>query len=76
MERWMQILWPAFPASIAAEGIFFALFDPADLHLFRQPHELSRVAVYTIGFFVFWLVGAASSAMTCFLRQTSGRHEV
>lgn len=71
MERWMQILWPSFLVAVAVEGVFFTLFDPVDMHFFGQPHELSRMAVYTIGFFSFWLVGAASSALTCILRSTS-----
>jgi hypothetical protein len=70
MARWMQILWPSFLVGGIAEGLFFSLFDPVELHFFGQPHELSRIAVYTVGFFAFWLVGAASSAFTCYLRIT------
>ena len=65
--RVMHVLWPSFLVAIAAEGLFFSLFDPDDLLAFGHPLEVSRLGAYTIGFFAFWLVAAASGALTCFL---------
>ena len=62
MRQAMNILWPSFLAAGAAEVLFFTLFDPADF-------ELGRLAAYSIGFFGFWALGAASSALTCFLQR-------
>lgn len=68
MTRWLiSILWPAFIVGGAAEAVFFTLFDPDDLHPFGESMELSRTAVYTAGFFLFWLFAAASGALTCYL---------
>ena len=64
------VLWPSFLMARVAELAFFALFDPADLHLFGVPIEAGRMPVYTIGFFAFWIVGAVSSALTVFLAQS------
>lgn len=69
MKRAMWILWPSFLVGGMAEGIFFSMLDPSDLNLFGQPLELSRNAIYTIGFFLFWALGALSSALTCWLQQ-------
>ena len=69
MQRLMWILWPSFIVGGIAEAVFFTLFDPMDLHLFGEPLDLSRTAVYTIGFFAFWLFAAGSSALTCFLQR-------
>jgi hypothetical protein len=69
MQRAVWILWPSFLVSAAAEMVFFALFDPGELTLFGQPLELSRTAIYSIGFFLFWGFAAASSALTHFLEQ-------
>ena len=69
MKRAIWILWPSFIVGGIAEGVFFTLFDPTDLHLFGEPLGLSRIAVYTLGFFVFWAFAAASSAFTCFLQR-------
>jgi len=69
MQRAIWVLWPSFVISGMAETVFFTLFDPMELHLFGEPVELGRMAIYTIGFFGFWMVAAASSAMTCFLQR-------
>ena len=69
MQRAIWVLWPSFIVGGIAEGIFFTLFDPMDLHLFGEPLGLSRTAAYTIGFFAFWLLAAASSAFTCLLQR-------
>jgi hypothetical protein len=69
-QRLMWILWPAFLVAGIAEGVFFSLFDPLDMHVFSDPIELNRTATYSIGFFLFWVFGAASSALTCFLQRS------
>jgi hypothetical protein len=69
MQRMIWVLWPSFIVGGVAEAVFFTLFDPMDLHLFGEPHGLSRTAIYTIGFFAFWLFAAGSSAFTCFLQR-------
>jgi len=61
----MWVVWPAFLAAIAAEIVFFAMFDPLDFNIRLQ---LSREAVYTFGFVAFWLLGALSSLLTLFLQ--------
>ena len=71
MQRAIWILWPSFIIGGIAEGVFFTLFDPMDLHLFGAPLELSRTAVYTLGFFAFWLLAAGSSAFTCYLQRSA-----
>lgn len=72
MKQAMWVLWPSFLVGGVAEMVFFTLFDPMDLHVFGSPVELSRTAIYTLGFFVFWAFAAASSALTCYLHRSSG----
>ena len=69
MQRMIWVLWPSFIVGGIAEAVFFTLIDPMDLHLFGEPLSLSRTAIYTIGFFAFWLFAAGSSALTCFLQR-------
>jgi hypothetical protein len=45
------------------------VFDPQELYVFGEPSTLSRMGVYTIGFFLCWAFAAASSAFTCFLQR-------
>jgi len=68
-QRVMQVVWPAFLMAGVAELVFFSVFDPFELHFFGQPLDLSRQAIYAMGFFGFWGLGIASSALTLFLAQ-------
>jgi hypothetical protein len=70
-KRLIYILWPSFIVAGIAEGVFFTLFDPTDLRLFDREIALSRMAIYSIGFFAFWLFAAGSSALTCFFQRSS-----
>lgn len=73
-EQFIWILWPSFIVAGIAEGIFFTVFDPLDLYVFGGPLDWSRTAIYSTGFFAFWAVCAASSALTCYLqRSPSGK---
>jgi hypothetical protein len=74
-QRLMWVIWPAFLVAGIAEVIFFTVFDPFDLHFFGAPLDLSRQAIYTMGFFGFWGMGIASSALTVFLERTVRRPE-
>ncbi len=69
MQHWMSILWPAFLLACATELLVFALVDPGDLHWRGEAIGLSRQAVYTLGFFVFWLLAMGSSALTLLLTR-------
>jgi hypothetical protein len=73
-RRLMRILWPAFLAAAVAEVVFFSILDPLDLHVRGLPLEWSRQATYTMGFFGFWGIAIASSALTMLL-ETSTRNE-
>ncbi|MBZ0144900.1 MAG: hypothetical protein K8F56_15095 [Rhodocyclaceae bacterium] len=70
MQRLIWILWPSFVVAGVAEAVFFTLVDPQELYLFGEAVHYSRLATYSIGFFAFWAVCAASSAFTCFLQGT------
>ena len=69
-QRLMWVIWPAFLVAGVAEAVFFTLVDPFDLHLFGNPLDISREAFYTLGFFGFWGLGIASSALTVFLGRS------
>jgi len=68
-QSWMWILWPAFLLACVVELLVFALVDPGDLHWHGEPIGLSRQAVYTAGFFAFWLLAIGSSALTLLLTR-------
>jgi hypothetical protein len=63
------ILWPSFLVAAAAEALFFTVFDPTELTFFGEVVNVSRLAAYSIGFFLFWVFAASSSALTCFFQR-------
>lgn len=71
MPKWVQVLWPSFLVAGIAEAVFFTVVDPQTLYLFGEVVEYSPTATYSIGFFGFWLVGAASSLLTLFFQRGS-----
>lgn len=69
IQRIIAVLWPSFITSGIATGVFFTTFDPLDLlALIGQP-DMSRMGVYSIGFFLFWLLTTVTCAMTCYFQR-------
>lgn len=71
MQRLIHILWPSFLVAGVADIVFTSLFDPLEILYRGEPLIEHRIAAYTIGFFVFWLLGIASSMMTCYFQRSA-----
>ena len=69
-NRVLWVLWPGFLVAGVAELVVFSMVDPQDLSAFGQPVELARETIYALGFFLFWALAAASSALTVFLARS------
>lgn len=69
-QRWMWIAWPAFLMAAVLEMLVFAFVDPSELHWQGQGLSLSREAIYTLSFFVFWGITMLSSALTTMLAMS------
>jgi hypothetical protein len=63
----MLILWPSFLVAALAEGLFFSLFDPAELPLDSLALPVSPLGAYTVGFFLFWVFCALAGMLTYYL---------
>jgi len=70
-DKLIWILWPSFIVAGVAEVVFFTAFDPQEFVFLGEPVAWSHTAMYSIGFFVFWALTGATSALTCFFQQTS-----
>jgi len=70
MYKLFWIIWPSFLVAGVAEILFFAVIQPQDLYFFGQPVNFSPLATYSIGFFAFWAICAASSLATCFFQRS------
>jgi len=71
VHKCIAVLWPSFLVAVAATGLFFSAFDPVDLFPFGEDTGISRLGVYTIGFFVFWLITAVSGIGTLYFAITN-----
>lgn len=67
VRTFMGVFWPSFLTAIAAVGVFFSVFDPEELVSFGVEHNLPALGIYTLGFFFFWCIGAASITLARYL---------
>ena len=68
----LRVLWPAFLMAGVAEALVFAVLDPSELRWFGgEAVGLTRPAVYTVTFLIFWAVISAASAITVLLGRGS-----
>lgn len=63
----MSVLWPSFLMACVSSGVLFSLVDPVELVLLDSQVHLSQLGTYTVGFFLFWFLGAISSSLTALL---------
>lgn len=71
-QRIIAVLWLSFLMAGMATGIFFSTIDPLELKYCVSFPEVSRSGAYTIGFFLFWLLTAASSLLAVFFTYPAG----
>jgi hypothetical protein len=65
------VTWCSFLAAAAGTMVCFALLDPHAVSRGVVPAWwTSRHTVYAIGFFFFWAIAAAASALTLYMAQT------
>jgi hypothetical protein len=70
VPRALIVLWPAFIMAGVAEMLTFAVVDPEGLTWFGgDAIDWSRQAIYTVTFFIFWLVISTSAAITLLLSE-------
>lgn len=63
MSKLVSIFWPSFVTAIFGEMVFFALINPQELYLMGQPVHWSPMAVYSVGFMMFWALTALTVAL-------------
>lgn len=71
-QRAMSVLWSAFLMAAVLEMVVFALVDPESLRWFGgDALDLSPRAVYTLAFFVFWVIATVGGALAVLLCASS-----
>ncbi|HUV23283.1 MAG TPA: hypothetical protein VMZ32_15915 [Gammaproteobacteria bacterium] len=72
-QQAISVLWPSFITAIIASGVFFSAFNPRDLIPFNLDIDISPLAAYSIGFFLFWLLASLSSFGTLYFTISNCR---
>lgn len=72
-QQVISVLWPSFLSAIVASGVFFSAFNPVDLIPFDLDIDISPLAAYSIGFFLFWIFAIISSIGTLYFTISNCR---
>jgi hypothetical protein len=72
-QQVIAVLWPSFIIAIIASGVFFSAFNPRDLIPFNLDIDISPLAAYSIGFFLFWFLALLSSFGTLYFTISNCR---
>ena len=72
-QQVISVLWPSFLVAIVASGVFFSAFNPVDLIPFNLDIDISPLAAYSIGFFLFWILAIISSIGTLYFTISNSR---
>ena len=72
-QQAISVLWPSFISAIIATGVFFSAFNPKDLVPYNFDIDVSPIAAYSIGFFIFWIIALASSYGTLYFTISNCR---
>ena len=72
-QQAIAVLWPSFIMAVVASGVFFSAFNPRDLIPFNLDIDISPLAAYSIGFFLFWLLASLSSFGTLYFTISNCR---
>lgn len=70
-RRSIVALWPSFLGAAVLEMVVFALISPSELMAVTDQAATSQLGVYTVAFFVFWLVVAGVSSLTVALSMSA-----
>lgn len=69
----MQVLWPAFVATIVTTGVVFSAIDPEQIPIFGREHGLGREAAYTLGFVAIWVQYILACALTWWITSSDAQ---
>ena len=72
-QQAISVLWPSFIVAIIASGAFFSAFNPSELVPFNLDIDISPIAAYSVGFFLFWLLAFLSSFGTLYFTNSNSR---
>ncbi|WP_235088439.1 hypothetical protein [Chromobacterium sp. Beijing] len=70
MKKGILLFWPSFIIAILATGVFFSIFDPAELSLHGKTLFNDKLSAYSVFFLVSWAFGALNTSIVLLLEKT------
>jgi len=70
VQQVISVLWPSFLTAGIATIFTFTFFDPQEI-VACMGHNvtINRLGIYSLGFFLFWLLTSSTCALTCYFRR-------
>jgi len=70
IQQVISVLWPSFLTAGIATIFTFTFFDPQEIVACMGHNiRINRLGIYSLGFFLFWLLTSSSCALTCYFRR-------
>jgi hypothetical protein len=69
MSAWAIATWASFLGAALLEAVVFSLVDPAEIHRIGATTLPSRVGVYSVAFFLFWIQGMFCASLAMWLAR-------
>ncbi|HED16020.1 MAG TPA: hypothetical protein ENI64_04260 [Gammaproteobacteria bacterium] len=75
VQQVISVLWPSFLTAGIATIFTFTFFDPQEIVLCTgHEAQINRLGIYSLGFFLFWVLTSSSCALTCYFRRPVRPH--
>lgn len=71
MKKGILLFWPSFIIAILATGVFFSIFDPAELSLHGKILFNDKLSAYSVFFLVSWAFGALNTSIVLLLGKNA-----
>ncbi|MCP1288850.1 hypothetical protein NK214_01475 [Chromobacterium sp. S0633] len=71
MKKGILLFWPSFIIAILATGVFFSIFDPAELSLHGKILFNDKLSAYSVFFLVSWAFGALNTSIVLLLEKNA-----
>jgi hypothetical protein len=69
MSPWALSAWASFLGAALLEAVVFSLVNPTEIHRIGATTLPSRLGVYTVAFFLFWIQGMFCASLTMWLAR-------
>ncbi|AUH51139.1 hypothetical protein CXB49_10105 [Chromobacterium sp. ATCC 53434] len=71
MKKGILLFWPSFIIAVIATGVFYSIFDPAELTLHGHALFADKLTAYSVFLLVSWAFGALNTSIVLLLEKSA-----